>query len=365
MTPDNWPIGAPIEELDTPALLLDIDAAQRNIDKLADFFVDKACKLRPHFKNHKCTTLMRRQLAREAVGVTCAKVGEAEVCVQAGLQDVLIANQVVGARKIERLLRLVPHATVRVAVDCEDNCRQLSELADRAGHTLGCLIEVEVGMKRCGVPPGEPALELARLIDGLPGLRFDGLQGFEGHSVLIQDDAERNQITFASMSQLVDTGRYIEQAGIAVPIISGGGTGTHDVTGTLEGMTEMQAGTYVTMDWRYKETRPEFEIALSVLATCISAMAPERAVLDVGVKGVGAEFGPPIVRDRPDIDISFFLSEEHGFLNVNGEPLKVGQKVQLIPSHACTTCNLHRELYIHQDGRVTDVWPIEGSGKLQ
>ena len=363
--PDNWPIGAPIEELDTPALLLDIEATQRNIERMADFFADRPCKLRPHFKNHKCTTLMRRQLQREATGVTCAKVGEAEVLVAAGFDDILIANQVVGERKIERLVKLLPKALVRVAVDCEANCRGLSELASAAGQTIGCLVEVDIGMKRCGVPPLEPALELARIVDGLPGIRFHGLQGFEGHTVLIEDEAQRNAATREAIEALVGTGQFIEQAGLGVEIISGGGTGTYDLTGAIEGMDEVQAGTYVTMDWRYRDVCPEFDIALSVLATCISATVPGRAVLDVGVKGVGAEFGPPIVRDRPDIEISFFKSEEHSFLSVNGPALKVGEKVQLIPSHACTTCNLHREMYVCRDGKVVEVWPIEASGKLQ
>ncbi len=362
---DTWPIGAPIEDLDTPAVILDIDPCQRNIDRMADFFAERPCKLRPHFKNHKCTTLMRRQLQREAVGVTCAKVGEAEVLVAAGFDDILIANQVVGPIKVQRLLKLLDAATVRVAVDSEINCRQLSEMASAAGKTLGCLVEVEIGMKRCGVLPDGPCLEMARLIDSLPGLRFDGLQGFEGHTVLLEDDEERIAATRQSMELLTGTGRYIEHHGLPVAIVSGGGTGTYDVSGVLEGMDEIQAGTYPTMDWRYQSVRPEFEIALSVLATCISSAEPSRAVLDVGVKGVGAEFGPPVVRDRPDIEIGFFKSEEHGFLDVHGPALRVGEKVQLIPSHACTTCNLYREIYVHQGGRVVDVWPIEGSGSLR
>jgi len=362
---DNWPVGAPIEDLDTPALILDIDVAQRNIDKMADFFADKPCTLRPHFKNHKCTTLMKRQLVREAVGVTCAKLGEAEVCVEAGITDVLIANQVVGERKIRRLLDLLPKAIVRVAVDDPGNVRELSEFASQAGQTIGCLIEVEIGMKRCGVPPNGPCLELAQLIESLPGVRFDGLQGFEGHSVLMEDDDERNSVTGEAIGDLVGTRRFIEDAGLPVAIVSGGGAGTYDLTGTISGMDELQAGTYVTMDHRYQKTRAEFDLALSVMTTCISAQEPNRGVLDVGVKGVGAEFGPPIVRDRPDIVIDFFLSEEHTFLTVNGEPLSVGQKLQLIPSHACTTSNLYREIHVYQQGRVIDVWPIEGSGKLQ
>lgn len=361
----DWPLGAPIEDLDTPALLLDLDAAERNIARMADFFAGRRCKLRPHFKNHKCTSLMRRQLEREAVGVTCAKLGEAEALVAAGFGDVLIANQVVGERKARRLARLLPQATVRVAVDSEENCRELAGIVHEAGETLGCLVEVEIGMKRCGVMPGAPSLALARLIETLPGLRFDGLQGFEGHTVLTEDETERVAGTRESITTLVQTRRHIEDAGLPVSIVSAGGTGTYDLTGATEGVDELQAGTYVTMDWRYRLVRAEFDLALTVLATCISAAEPQRAVLDVGVKGVGAEFGPPVVHDRPDIEISFFKSEEHCFLNVAGPPLKVGEKLQLVPSHACTTCNLYREMHVCREGRVVDVWPIEAAGRMQ
>lgn len=362
---DAWPLGAPLEDLDTPALLLDLDAARRNIGRMAQFFAHRPCKLRPHFKNHKCTSLMREQLGPGTVGVTCAKLGEAEVLVEAGFDDILIANQVVGPRKVERLLALPQTATVRVAVDSEANCRELSELSARAGRVVGCLVEVDIGMGRCGVPPGTSALELARLVDSLPGLRFDGLQGYEGHTVMLQDASERRAATQGAVSRLLETATLIEAEGLPVAIVSGGGTGTYDITGVMEGMDEIQAGTYVTMDCKYQTIRPEFEVALSVLATCISAPASGRAVLDVGVKGVGAEFGPPIIRDRPDIEIRSFRSEEHCFLTVAGDLPAVGEKLQVIPSHACTTCNLYRWLHVHQQGRVVAVWPIEGAGRLQ
>jgi len=168
------------------------------------------------------------------------------------------------------------------------------------------------------------------------------------------------------MGQAVDTLRLMrERLDLPLPILSGGGTGTYDITGVIPDVAEVQAGTYVTMDAYYRTVRPEFACALTVLTTCISSPTPDRAVLDVGVKGVGAEFGSPVVAHRSDVEIPAFRSEEHCILQVNGVPLKVGEKVPLIPSHACTTCNLHRKLYVHEGGRVVDVWPIEGSGRLQ
>lgn len=359
-------LGAPIEDLPTPALLLDLQTAIRNVDRMADFFADRPAKLRPHFKNHKCPRLMRLQVARSAVGVTCAKLGEAEVLVDAGFDDILIANQVVGANKIRRLMDLLRRAQVRVAVDCLANCRDLAQAAERGGQVLGCLIEVDIGMGRCGVAPGQEALDLAADIARLPGLRLDGIQAYEGHLVTRPDPQERREMVTAAMSQAVETAQLIrERLGLPMPILSGGGTGTYDITGALPGVTEVQAGTYVTMDHSYRQVRPEFGVALTILTTCISAPSAHRAVLDVGVKGAGAEFGPPVVAHRTDVEIPMFRSEEHCILKVTGAPIRVGDKVSLIPSHACTTCNLYRELIIHEGGRVLDVWPIEGSGRLQ
>lgn len=359
-------IGAPVEDLPTPALLLDLQTAIRNVDRMADYFADRPAKLRPHFKNHKCTRLMLLQVARSAVGVTCAKLGEAEVLVEAGFDDILIANQVVGAGKIRRLIDLLERARVRVAVDCVDNCRELAQAAERAGQILGCLVEVDIGMGRCGVAPGKEAVDLAAEIVHLPGLSLDGVQAYEGHLVTRPDPRERRDLVTAAMAQAVETLELMrERLGVPAPILSGGGTGTYDITGTIPGVAEVQAGTYVTMDNYYRQVRPEFGVALTILSTCISAPTADRAVLDVGVKGAGAEFGPPVVAHRSDVEVPTFRSEEHCILKVAGDPIKVGDKVSLIPSHACTTCNLHRELIIHEGGRVLDVWPIEGSGRLQ
>jgi D-serine deaminase-like pyridoxal phosphate-dependent protein len=357
-------IGAPIEDLDTPALLLDAQALEGNIRRMAEFFRGRSCQLRPHFKNHKCTRIARRQLdAGSAVGITCAKLGEAEVLADAGAEDILIANQVVGRRKLNRLVNVACRTHLRVAVDHMDQATAISEAADAAGVTVGVLVEVDIGMGRCGLPPGEPALQLARAITKLPGIRFDGIQAYEGHLVSVPDADERFRRTRDAMQQALDTRRRIEKAGIPAPIVSGGSSSTYKVTGTLDGMNEIQAGTYVTMDCSYRQLAPEFEQALSVLARVISRPRADTAVLDVGVKGVGHEFGPPQIKDRPEASVPRFQSEEHCVVQ-NVADWRIGQAVELIPSHACTTCNLHRQFMVHDAGRVVDVWPIEGSGRL-
>lgn len=361
---DDADIGAPVAKLDTPALLLDVAACDRNLAKMADFFRDRPCKLRPHFKNHKCITLARRQLdAGAAVGMTCAKVGEAEVLIEHGFDDVLIANQVLGDGKLCRLMQLNRRATVRVAVDHVTQAHALSQAATAAGVTVGALVEVDAGMGRCGVPPGAPALELAKDVDKLPGVEFSGLQAYEGHAVYINDFDERSKLTRQFAKATVDTRRLIEANGLAVRVVSGGASGTYNITGVFDGFNELQCGTYATMDWRYAQVVPEFEVALSVLVTVISRPAPDTAVIDLGVKGAGGEFGPPRIKDCPRIDVPFFGAEEHTVIK-NAPDWQVGQTVELISSHACTTCNLYRQMHVHEAGRVIEVWPIEASGKL-
>lgn len=355
-------IGQSVEALPTPALLVDEGALERNLRRMADFFAGRYCKLRPHFKSHKCVTLARRQLdAGNAVGITAAKLSEAEVLVAGGVKDVLVANQVVGEGKAARLAALNRGALVRVAVDDPGNVRQLAQAARDAGTAIGVLVEVDIGMSRCGTPPGEATVALARAVHEAEGLRLDGLQGFEGHLVLVKDAEERRQRTLESMGTLVGMRRALEREGLPCPIISGGGTGTYDVTGAFEGVDEMQAGTYALMDAHYKQVRPEFEVALGVMATVISARRGV-AVADVGLKGLGVDFGFPQVAGHPDAEV-MYVAEEH--LPLRNVPAKVGDRLRIVPTHGCTTCNLHRRMWIVRDGAVEDVWPIEGSGCLE
>ncbi len=276
---------------------MDADALQFNLDMMARYFAQRPCKLRPHFKSHKCVTLAHRQLqAGGAVGITAAKLSEAEALVAGGIADVLIANQVVGPGKCRRLAELNRRAVVRVAVDSPQNVRELDAAAREAGVTLGVLVEVDIGMNRCGVQPGEPTFALARQVRESPGLRFDGLQGYEGHLVLLPDAGERARRATECIGRLVALRSELEKRGLPCAIISGGGTGTYDVTGNIEGMNEVQAGSYALMDKHYKTRRPEFRNAMFVLATVISVAA-----------------GPRDLRRRPQRDrLRFRPSRRHG-----------------------------------------------------
>ncbi|MCA9057056.1 MAG: DSD1 family PLP-dependent enzyme [Planctomycetaceae bacterium] len=363
VSPGDPRIGQPIEWLDSPSLLLDRAASDRNLQRMAQFFQSRSAQLRPHFKNHKCVTLAKRQLAAGAVGMTCAKLSEAEVLVAHGFDDVLIANQVVGERKLRRLAGLARQARIAVAVDHPQQVAALTEVAAEADATIYVLVEVDIGMGRCGVAPGKSTLELGQLVMQAPQLKFDGLQAFEGHLVNVLDRQERSVRARTDMQRAVDTRRLLEEAGLPVARISGCSTSTYDVTGVMDGVDEVQAGSYATMDCQYQRLTPEFDVALSVLTRVISRPSPDRAVLDVGVKGAGGEFGVPQIRGFPEVEIPFFLSEEH--LVVRNVPdWKIADTLQMIPSHSCTTCNLYREMIVHENGVVVDVWPIEASGRL-
>lgn len=355
-------IGQNTDALTTPALVVDEAGLDANLRLLADYFRDRPCKLRPHFKSHKCVTLARRQLAAgSAVGITAAKLSEAEVLVAGGVADVLIANQILGPARARRVAALNRQALVRVTVDSPANVEELGAAAVAACVTVGVLVEVDIGMDRCGVAPGEATLELARKVAATDGLRFDGLQGFEGHVVTVRDPGERRAKVSAAMALLVKTRELLERSGMPSAIVSGGGTGTYDVTGNIEGVDELQAGTYALMDVFYRAVRPEFVCCRWVLATVISTR-PGKATVDVGLKGVGSDFGPPEVVGFPDAN-PLYVAEEH--IPIENVDAAVGDRLKLIPSHGCTTNNLHRLMWVVRDETIVDVWPIEGSGCLE
>ncbi len=360
-------IGIPKEEIDTPALLIDLDVFEANIRTMADFFKTVNAELRPHAKTHKTPIIANKQLEAGAIGITCAKLGEAEAMVHAGIRDVLIANQVVGSQKIARLINLAKNSEIMVAVDDADNVDQLSAAAEAKGVTLRVLIEVSTGMGRCGAMPGEPTLTLAQHILKSKGLKFEGLMGYEGHTVARPDLIERKIETGKAVELLIDTKHFLEDNGIAVGIMSGGGTGTHAITGSYPEMTEIQAGSYVFMDSTYHNVEgvgERFPCSLTLLTTVVSRPEPTRVIVDSGMKVLTKEFGIP----QPLAEGLEMrgLSEEHG--TMDAEPsvdLKPGDKVEILPSHCCTTVNLHDRYYGVRNGIVESVWEIAARGKSQ
>jgi D-serine deaminase-like pyridoxal phosphate-dependent protein len=358
-------VGCPIEEIDTPALLLDLDRMERNIARMAEAFKGFTAKLRPHAKTHKTPIIGQKQIAAGAIGITCAKLGEAEVMVEGGIHDVLIANQIVGVRKIRRLVSLARHADMMVAVDDPQNIEDLSQAAQSAKVSLRVLVEVNVGQNRCGVEPGEPALTLAQQVNRAPHLTFAGLMGYEGHLVFVPSLEERVHRVHTDMQALIDTASFIASRGLSVEIVSAGGTGTAMITGRLPRITEIQAGSYVFMDGRYKTIEGvDFECALTLLTTIVSRPRPDRVIVDAGMKTLTHEFGLPRFKEREDLEL-LGLSEEHGTVKLHDPSLtlKPGDKLEIIPSHGDTTLNIHDYYYGVRHGRVEVVWPIAARGK--
>ena len=366
-------IGMQKTELDTPALLIDLDKMEANIQTMADYFTTVNAMLRPHVKTHKTPIIAHKQIAAGAIGVTCAKLGEAEAVIHAGVRDVLIANQVVGSHKIARLINLARHSEIMVAVDNPQNVRDISNAATAKGVTVRMLIEVNIGMNRCGVESGKPALELANQIRQSPNLKFEGLMGYEGHTVARPDLKEREAGVREAMQHLIDAKHYLEKHGVEVSIMSGGGTGTFNITGSIPEMTEVQAGSYVFMDSTYRNVEgvgEQFDCSLSVLATVVSRPAPNRVIVDTGLKVLAKEFGIPQPVGITGVEMTG-LSEEHGTLKTVGQvsdtdvSLTPGDKLEILPTHCCTTVNLHDRYYGIRNGIVESVWDIAARGKAQ
>jgi D-serine deaminase-like pyridoxal phosphate-dependent protein len=353
--------GQPIADLDSPQLLLDLDVVDANVERLLGPLRGRPIDVRVHFKSLKCTGLARYLGRHGLTRFLAAKLNEAEALADAGITDVFVANQIVGPIKLRRLGELARRAAVRVCVDDADNVAAMSGAARAAGSTLGVLVEVDTGMNRCGVEPGEPALALAKRISDSPGLRFVGLQGYDGHLQLMPDAAERRAKCHLALEKLIGTRRLIESAGIPVEVVTGGGTGTWEFVAEYPGVTEIQPGSFLLMDAAYHAIRPEFACSLSVMATVVSRR-PAWYVLDAGSKAISKDFGMPVVKGRPAHRVDR-LSEEHTRVATDDAAVTVGDRFEVIPAHCCATMNLHRTCVAVRKGRVETVWPIEASGR--
>ncbi len=369
MSGHEYEIGLPKSEIDTPALLIDLEVMERNLDRMAAYFRTVTANLRPHVKLHRATpVLAHMQLQAGGVGVTCAKLSEAETLAAAGIRDILIANQIVGPRKIQRLVNLAKHAEVIVAVDSYENVAELSRAAQAKGVQIRVLVEVNIGHNRCGVAPFEPALALSRAVAEAPGLIYKGLMGYDGHCTLKIAEADREGCSRAANQLLVQTRDYIEAAGLTVDIVSGGGTFTYRFAAETQGITEVQAGTYLFNDTAFREHGVrDFDCALTVLATVISrpswAEKHDLAVIDLGRKGMDTSLGLPEVKSPPGATV-FSMSQEHGRVRLEGAAwdLRVGDKMELWVRNANDTINLYDKFYAIRDGIVEAVWEIPASG---
>lgn len=359
------------QKLDTPALLIDLNRLKANIRGMSSFAKSKGVDLRPHTKTHKCPAIARMQLEAGAVGITCAKIGEAEVMAAAGLDDILIANQIIGEQKFERLLALERKVKLGVAVDSVFGARSLNAALAETGQALDVVIEINSGQNRCGVLPGEPALELAKEIAQFPQVRLRGLMTHGGHSYHGASKEEIEEIGTQEGTVMVKTAELLRQNGFEVETVSVGSTPTARSCGSVEGVTEIRPGTYafndLTQTTLFAATLED--CALSVLATVTSKPALDRVVVDAGRKALtsdpfgrsGADGGYGLIPDR-EIHISR-LSEEHGVIDTDA-PFEIGEKVRIIPNHACVVVNMFDEMYGIRDGVVERTFEIAGRGKL-
>jgi D-serine deaminase-like pyridoxal phosphate-dependent protein len=349
-------IGQRRAELVTPALVLDIDAAQRNIDHMASELKSiGGAIIRPHYKTHKSPDLARRQLAAGARGLSMATVWEAAILAAAGMDDLFVVNTVAHPAKLRALAGLARDHRILVAVDEVPNAEALSAAATAAGSTLGIMVEVDTGMDRCGVDSAADALALARRVADLPGLRFEGITGYEGHCSLTRDNDLRHERQREAMAFFTGVAALLEADGIGCPIRSAGGIATWNWTAAFPGMTEIQAGTYVVMDNFHGVMVPGFEHSLTIQATVISRQSG-HVIVDAGSKSVADPADVTIVgHDLP----VFRFDEEHGIFDATGgSTLRVGDAVALVPGYSPSTVNWYDVYHVVQDDVVVDIWPI-------
>jgi D-serine deaminase-like pyridoxal phosphate-dependent protein len=349
-------IGRRREELITPALVLDIDAAQRNIDRMASELRDMgSTTIRPHYKTHKSPDLARRQVRAGAGGLSMATVWEAAVLASVGLDDLFVVNTVAHPAKIAMLAELARDHRILVAVDEAPNAAAHSAAAQQAGSVLGVLVEVDTGMDRCGADTAEEALALARHVIGLPGLRFEGITGYEGHCTLTPDRELRHERQREAMKHFIGVADLLEANGIPCPIRSAGGIATWSWTASYPGITEIQAGTYVVMDNFHGRMVDGFEHSLTIAATVISRQS-DKVIVDAGNKSVADPADVTIVGHDHKV---FRFDEEHGiFSAAEGSSLKVGDSVALVPGYSPSTVNWYDAYHVVRDDVVVDIWPI-------
>lgn len=363
-------IGDPVAAIETPALVVDLDAFEHNLDLMANAVRGSGLALRPHAKSHKCPDIAKAQVARGAIGICCQKVDEAAAFVAAGIANVLVTNEVVSPAKIARLAALAKSATVGVLVDDVRVVPDLAAAATMAGGTLHAYVEIDVGANRCGIAPGAAAVPIARAIQEARGLAFRGLHAYQGSAQHLRTpDARRAAIAQAS-ALAAETRECLERAGIACPVVTGAGTGTWQLERDSRVYTELQPGSYIFMDADYSRNAlaPDehaFEQSLYVLATVMSVPTATRAVVDAGLKALALDSGLPLVHAAHGLYYAK-VSDEHGVLDVDpalASP-QLGERVWLVPGHCDPTVNLYDWIVGVRENLVECVWPVAARGAV-
>ena len=360
------PLTAALASLDTPALLVDLDLLDANIARVTATCREQGVNWRPHIKGNKTPAIVARAIAAGAIGVTCAKLGEAEVMADAGIRDILIANQIVGLEKIARLFRLRERADPIVAIDDPAHILALAAGGPKPERPLRVVVEVDLGMNRAGVPPGPAVVALADAIALHPGLSFVGVMAWESHALLLPDP-EKERAVREALALLVVTADLCRGAGHAVSIVSCGGTGTFPYCAMQPGITEIQAGGTMFGDVHYREHyRVDVSQALTVLATVTSRPTPRRIILDAGRKALPPDIAVPAPLRLPPVQALSF-SAEHVTVELAdpSERPAIGDKVEIVVGYGDMTVFLHDEIVGHRGGAIEAVWPVLARGKLK
>jgi 3-hydroxy-D-aspartate aldolase len=364
-------VGMAIEDVDTPCLLVELNAFERNVAKMAKFVKDRGVRHRAHAKSHKSSDIAIYQIEKGgACGVCCQKVSEAEALVSAGIRDVLVSNEVVSPKKIERLAALATRARVIVCVDDMENVDDLSVGAQKYGVTIECLVEIDVGGGRCGVIPGEPAVKIAKKIHAAPGLRFVGVQAYQGVAQHVYDYTERKALIEAAIEQTANTIRSLKTQGLHCDIVGGAGTGTFEMEGASGVYNELQCGSYIFMDADYQRVKDangefisEFENSLFIYTSVMSKTKADKAICDAGLKAQSVDSGMPVVYGRTDVEY-IKCSDEHGVINDPHNVLRLNEKLKLVPGHCDPTVNVYDWYVAVRNGRVEALWPVTARGMI-
>jgi D-serine deaminase-like pyridoxal phosphate-dependent protein len=360
-------------ELSTPALTIDLGVLERNLDRMASYCREHGLGLRPHTKTHKTPEVARMQVEGGALGLTVAKVGEAEIMANAGLNDILVAYPIYGAEKLRKLVSIASVRRLMVSLDAEATAAELSRAASEQGAVVDILVEFDVGLRRCGLEPGPACVELARKIERMPGLKFRGLMTYSGN--IWGTEAERREEARRVAEQVERALQAFAEARMPVEIVSGGSTPSAWLSHLIPGLTEIRPGTYVYNDLNtfYQGTCRLEDCAARVVTTVVSTAVPGRAMIDAGSKtlssdllGSGPKTGHGYVTEAPDASL-IKLNEEHGHLDISGSNhrFRVGEILTVIPNHVCTCVNMHDEVFLVREEQVVGSWRVAARGKIR
>ena len=358
-----------LKDVCTPSLIIDLDAFERNVKRMGDFIKANGLRHRAHAKTHKSPDIALYQIEHGgACGVCCQKVSEAEAMVAGGVKDVLVSNQVVAPRKIDRLAAMALNARVLVCVDDSQNIDDLSAAAVRHGVTIECLVEIDCGAGRCGVQYGEPVVALATKIAASDGLKFSGIQAYQGAAQHMADFDERKAKIEAAVAQVGDTVAMLKDKGLECDIVGGAGTGTYYFEGSSGVYNEMQCGSYIFMDADYQRVKDEkdnyiseFENSLFIYTSIMSHTKADKAICDAGLKAQSVDSGLPVIFGRDDVEY-IKCSDEHGVIADPDNVLKLNDTLKLIPGHCDPTCNIYDWFVGVRGDKVETLWPVSARG---